>query len=249
MTKIGILGYGEIGKSIEQVYLNNKNHLYDIRIKDLEQSDDLSGLDVLNVCIPYITDEQFIGAVSLEISQHSPKLTIIHSTVVPGTTSLLTDITEAPIAHSPVRGVHPNLYEGLMTFVKFIGSETIEAAQQAASHCEELGIETHICSSSRTTEIGKLFSTTYYGLIIAWHGEMKKICESAGISFDEAVTTFNKTYNEGYKALDKPEVIRPVLYPPEGVIGGHCILPNVEILKRHSSSSAYELIEQYKKEK
>jgi len=249
MTKIGILGYGEIGKSIEQVYLNNKNHLYDIRIKDLGQSDDFSGLDVLNICIPYITDEQFIGAVSLEISQHSPKLTIIHSTVVPGTTSLLTDITEVPIVHSPVRGVHPNLYEGLMTFVKFIGSETIEAAQQAASHFEELGIETHICSSSRTTEVGKLFSTTYYGLIIAWHGEMKKVCEAIGISFDEAVTIFNETYNEGYRVLDKPEVIRPVLYPPKGVIGGHCILPNVEILKRHSSSLAYELIEQYKKEK
>ena len=61
MTKIGILGYGEIGKSIEQVYLNNKNHLYDIRIKDLEQSDDLSGLDVLNVCIVKCKEGQNYG--------------------------------------------------------------------------------------------------------------------------------------------------------------------------------------------
>ena len=203
----------------------------------------------MNVCIPYQTDEQFISAVSSVVSEFNPELTIIHSTVVPGTTNILSDITETLIVHSPVRGVHPNLYEGIMTFVKFIGSETIEASEKAASHFDELGISTHICGSSRATEIGKLFSTTYYGMIIAWHGEMEKICQSMGISFNEAVTLFNETYNNGYKDLGKHDVIRPVLYPPKGGIGGHCILPNVEILKRHSSSLVYELIEQYKKEK
>jgi hypothetical protein len=76
---------------------------------------------------------------------------------------------------------------------------------------------------------------------------MEKICKNVGVSFDQAVTAFNETYNEGYKNLEKPEVVRPVLYPPNDGIGGHCILPNVEILKELSSSLVYELINQYKK--
>jgi UDP-N-acetyl-D-mannosaminuronate dehydrogenase len=244
---IGIFVFGEIGKSIEQVYLNNNSFKYDIRIKDLDRNDDFTGLDILNVCIPYHTDEQFIKAVSSQISEYRPTLTIIHSTVSVGTTNILTDITEALIVHSPVRGVHPNLYEGIMTFVKFIGADVGEAANLANLHFKELGISTHVCNSSRTTELGKLFSTTYYGLAIAWHGEMEKICKNVGVSFDQAVTAFNETYNEGYKNLEKPEVVRPVLYPPSDGIGGHCILPNVEILKELSSSLVYELINQYKK--
>ena len=134
-----------------------------------------------------------------------------------------------------------------MTFVKFIGSDTIEAAELAKSHCEELGISPYICNSSRTTELGKLLSTTYYGLAIAWHGEMQKICKQMGVSFDQAVTIFNETYNKGYQKLDRGDVVRPVLYPPDGGIGGHCIIPNVEILNTYSSSLVFELIQQYEK--
>ena len=247
MTKVGILGYGEIGKSIEQVYLENKKNTFDLRIKDLDRNDNLAGIDILNICIPYKSETQFVGSVSSVISQFNPKLTIIHSTTAPGTTNILTDLTEALIVHSPIRGIHPNLYEGLMTFVKFIGSDTAEAAELAKSHCEELGISSYICNSSRTTELGKLFSTTYYGLTIAWHGEMQKICKQMGVSFEQAVTIFNETYNEGYQKLDRGDVVRPVLYPPEGGIGGHCIIPNVEILNTYSSSLVFELIQQYRK--
>ena len=239
MSKIGIIGLGEIGSSLFNIYKQSGIKVY---TRDIDSNINCD-IDILNICIPGGLDN-FIDIVKEYRDLYNSKLVIIHSTVPIGTTRKIDKAV-----HSPVRGIHPNLAEGIKTFVKFIGYNNDTDRDMCIEHYDQLGIKHHAIKSSEASELAKLTSTTYYGLCIAWHGEMKKICESAGISFDEAVTTFNKTYNEGYKALDKPEVIRPVLYPPEGVIGGHCILPNVEILKRHSSSSAYELIEQYKKEK
>ena len=63
--------------------------------------------------------------------------------------------------HSPVRGVHPNLYEGLKTFVKFIGGDT-QLAEAYSGHLKTLGIETYICKDSITTELSNLSDTTFY---------------------------------------------------------------------------------------
>ena len=84
-------------------------------------------------------------------------------------------------------------------------------------------------------------------LIIAWHGEMKKVCDSFGVSYEEAVSLFNQTYNDGYKDLGRNDVIRPTLYPPENGIGGHCIIPNVKILNNQMESLALDLISGYSK--
>ena len=40
-----------------------------------------------------------------------------------------------------------------------------------------MGIKTKLVYPSKTSELAKLFCTTYYGLCIAWHGEMAKICK------------------------------------------------------------------------
>lgn len=244
--RVGILGYGEIGSSLAKVYLKHSD--YELVIKDLDRDDGLYCLDVLNVCIPFKSSDQFVDAVCKQIAESNPKLTIIHSTVLPGTTNIISDVTESSVVHSPVRGVHPNLYEGLMTFVKFIGADSVESEDEAIDHINSLGIETIGCSSSRTTELGKLLSTTYYGVVIAWHGEMKKICDEIGVSFDEAVTMFNETYNEGYTELGKENVIRPVLYPPDGSIGGHCVLPNAKLLDGITLSDAIRMVLKYENE-
>lgn len=234
--KIGVLGYGEVGKAIAQFYQNPL-------IKDLNRDDGLQGCDVLNVCIPY-KDDSFIETVKKEIDYIKPQITIIHSTVAPGTTKEIGGMT----VHSPVRGVHPHLYEGIKTFVKYIGADSEEAGEMAQKHLESLGMKTKLFMPSKTTELAKLFCTTYYGICIAWHAEMKKICDQEGIDFEKAVTDFNKTYNEGYTKLGMANVVRPVLYPPKGEIGGHCVVPNAEILKKYYQSEALDLILKYKKE-
>jgi len=232
--KIGILGYGEIGQAIARFYKKPK-------IKDLNRDDGLVGVDILHICIPW--SKNFVKIVKKEIKQIKPRLTIIHSTVAPGTTKKIGGM----VVHSPVRGVHPYLFEGIKTFVKYIGADNKRAAQLAKKHLEGLGIKTKVFYPSITTEIGKLLDTTYYGLCIAWHGEMKKLCDKYKIDFEKAVTDFNKTYNEGYKKLRKPNVVRPVLYPPRKGIGGHCIIPNATILKKYFKTPVLNFILKYKK--
>jgi len=150
------------------------------------------------------------------------------------------------VVHSPVRGIHPYLYEGIKTFVKYIGAETEETAKAAKEHLESLGITTKVFIPAKTTELAKLFCTTYYGLCIAYHAEMKRICEQEGIDFEKAVTDFNQTYNEGYTKLGKSNVVRPVLYPPENGIGGHCVCENANILKKFYQSEVFDFILKYK---
>ena len=239
-SKIGILGYGEVGKSIAKFYKNP-------RIKDLTRDDGLKGIDILNVCITW--NDDFIKTVNKEIKAIKPKLTIIHSTTYPGATKKIYRATKSLVVHSPIRGVHPNLYGGIKTFVKYVGTDNKKAGELAKKHLESLGIKVKVFHPSITTEIGKLLSTAYYGTCIAWHAEAKKICDKAGVDFEEAVTDFNETYNEGYKKLKKPQVIRPVLYPPKKGIGGHCLVPNAEILKRYQKSEILDLILKYKPKK
>ena len=235
-NKIGILGYGEVGQAISKFYHNP-------RIKDLNRDDGLEGVEILNICIPW--NGNFIDIVKKEIKQIKPKFTMIHSTVAPGTTKKIGGM----IVHSPIRGMHPNLYPGIKTFVKYIGADNKRAGEMAKSHLESLGIKTKLFYPSVTTEIGKLFDTSYYALCIAWHGEMKKICDVIGANFEEAVVDFNKTYNEGYKKIGKKNVIRPVLYAPKEGITGHCLIPNAKILKQYFKSRALDLILDYNPEK
>lgn len=236
VKKIGILGYGEIGKAIEKFY---KSATWRIKIKDLNRNDGLEGVDILHICIPW--SNRFVETVRKEIKKAKPRLTIINSTVAPGTTKKI----GGSVVHSPVRGVHPKLYEGIKTFVKYIGADDKKAGKLAEKHFKRLGIKTRIFTPSVTTEIGKLLDTTYYGVVIAWHGEMKKICDKFGVDFDKAVTDFNQTYNDGYAKLGKKNVIRPVLFSPKGKIGGHCIIPNVKILKKFLKSKSLDLILNY----
>ncbi|MBU1014905.1 hypothetical protein KKI17_00480 [Patescibacteria group bacterium] len=237
---VGILGYGEVGKAVAKFYRNP-------RIKDIGRDDGLAGVEVLHVCIPW--SRKFEEIVLKEIKSVKPGVTVIHSSVAPGTTKRL--ISKLPpglraVAHSPIRGVHPNLYKGIKTFVKYIGAEDSATGNKAKKHLESVGMKCRVFVPAVTTELGKLLSTTYYGLVIAWHGEMAKMCKELGVDFDKAVTDFNRTYNEGYTKLGKRNVVRPVLYPPKGGLGGHCVIPNGETLKKFFKSTALDFLLEYK---
>jgi len=239
-SKIGILGYGEVGQAIAKFY--NRP-----RIKDLKRDDGLEGVEILNVCMPW--SNNFLKIVIKEIRRINPKLVIIHSTVAPGTTKKLARIFKKKgikIVHSPIRGIHPKLYQGIKVFVKYIGAEDKTSGLMAEKHLKSLGMKTKVFIPSINTELGKLLDTTYYGVCIAWHGEMEKLCKKFGADFKKTVVDFNRSYNEGYLKLGKRNVIRPVLYAPKKGIGGHCIIQNAEVLRKSLKSKAIDLVIDYK---
>jgi UDP-N-acetyl-D-mannosaminuronate dehydrogenase len=220
--KIGILGYGEIGKAIAKFYKSPA-------VKDFQRNDGLKNVKILHICIPW--SDKFIDIVKKQIKESNPKITIIHSTVAPGTTKKIGGM----VVHSPVRGVHPNLYEGIKTFVKYIGADNKEAAKLVEEHLKGLGVKTKTFFPSKTTEALKLWDTTQYGWMIILNKEIKKWCDKNGVDFEKIYTEANKTYNEGYKKLGREEVLRPYLKYMPGKIGGHCVVPNCKILNSNIS--------------
>lgn len=240
--RVGILGYGEIGQAIATFYkhpfISDSNQEL---LRDLVNgggfdvlADQNPKLDVLHICIPGNLPD-FVEIARKNITEYCPQgLTIIHSTVPVGTTEEIEKAcpTGTAIVHSPVRGVHPNLALGLKTFVKYIGSDHPTPGEVAANHLESIGMKPHLVYKSKTTELAKLLDTTYYGLCIAFHAYALELCEKEGLNFDRVMTDMNESYNAGYTKLGKANVVRPVLYPPTGPIGGHCVIPNAALLKK-----------------
>lgn len=237
MKQIGILGYGEVGKAIAKVYEQFPNE-YKLFIRDFDRDDfkELPELDVLNVCIPYFSKDMFEGSLGLAIEDTIPELIIIHSTVPVGTSE------EFKAAHSPVRGVHPNLFEGIKTFVKYVGAADDYVGAEATKHLQELGLNVKRVKNSKTTELMKLLDTTYYGVCIEYHRFAKELCDKEDVDFEEVMTSANNTYNEGYTRLGKQNVVRPVLYPPTDMIGGHCVEQNSLLLqKQYGTNILYSM--------
>lgn len=205
-----VIGNGEIGSAIARALM--------CPAVDIGETMD-EPVEAIHICFPY--SDTFVNDVKLYQEQYDPSLTIIHSTVPIGTSDLCDAV------HSPVRGVHPDLYEGVMTFVKFLGGEK---ASEAAKIFKEKGISTKTTPSAKTTEGAKLWSTTQHGVAIMLNKEIHEYCKTHGLDFDIVYTEFNETYNHGYKKLTREYFSRPVLKFMEGPIGGHCVVPNCHLL-------------------
>ncbi len=232
-----VIGHlGQIGAAIHK-YLGEHHEVCGFDAKNAQQPpQDI--FDVLHICIPF--SESFHEAVQQLQQSHliTSGLTIIHSTIPVGTTDALTNAV-----HSPMRGVHPNLYEGLKTFTKFFGGER---AQEAAKYFPD--ITTQITQHAATTEAAKLWDTTAYGLMIILEKEIHAYCAQHNLDFAIVYTQFTESYNTGYTTLNMPQVVRPVLTHKDGPIGGHCVMPNLELLGGHIAAFIKERNQAHKEQ-
>jgi len=242
-----IVGNGEVGSALKIVLdkrKGTKNVIIDIRDKDFQKKVDNSTCEALHICIP--NNKTFIASCLKYIESFEPMLCVIHSSVPVGTTEKIISFVNKKnkpihpkIVHSPVRGQHPKLAESLQYFVKYVGTSDKKAFELAKLELSNIKVEW--IRDSKATELGKLLDTSYYGVCISWHREMKRICDYFGVDFENAVTDFNETYNIGYKKF-RPNVIRPVLFLPKGEIGGHCVVPNANLLSKQIKSKFLDLI-------
>jgi UDP-N-acetyl-D-mannosaminuronate dehydrogenase len=224
-----IAGFGEVGSAIGRIEKENKNTVFVLDPSVLIIPGTSLEYEVLHICFPYSKD--FENQCVKYIERYRPRLVIIHSTVVPGTTENIRKQTGRHVVHSFVRGVHPNLYEGINTFVKYVGGDDVVSTEAAVNYLTNLGLKVEKLSSSKHSEAAKIFDTSYYGWCILFTKETKKYCDEHGLNFEEVYTRPNITYNEGYEKLGMKNVVRPVLYPPSGEIGGHCVTNNFQLLE------------------
>lgn len=215
-----VVGKGEVGTAL----FNILKDYFKVYSKDIEPIEISEPIDVLHVCFP--PSEIFDAAVQSYQAEYKPKLTIIHSSVYPGTSRALGAV------HSPIHGKHPNLEGGIKTFVKYVGgdSPTDKKAKRAVKILKAAGIKAKLVDNSETSELSKVGCTTYYGLAIVWMKEMEKMSRRFGADFSQAYTLWNQLYNKGYKKYGMMQFIRPVLEFMPGEIGGHCVINNAKLL-------------------
>lgn len=184
--------------------------------------------EVMHVAIVYDPRNplEYFNAIQSAYEKYKPQTIINHWTVPIGTTGKLRELlnTEA-IAYSPVNGMHPDLYPSIKYhFVKYASQKW------AVKYLESINISKVEFMDERELEAAKILITTQYGWDILLAKEIKKICDEWNLDYDQAYTQMTKAYNEWYKSLKNDRVIRPVLTPPTGKIGGHCVSQNFELL-------------------
>ena len=208
---------GEVGRSLHAVL---KPH-YEVWTHDIQDNFTYfpEDLGVMHICFPY--SETFVENVQGYQKRYEPKYTIIHSTVPVGTSRGVNAI------HSPIRGLHPNLEQGIRTFVKFIGGEQ---SSEVADYFRRVGLRVCLFEKAETTEALKLFDTEYYRACIEFAQRVKRYCDKKGLNFHEVYTLANLTYNDGYIDLGHSEFVRPILQPIMKEIGGHCVLSNSKLI-------------------
>jgi hypothetical protein len=208
-----VIGLGEVGSAIQRIF--GADGIDDRVFNSLA----VRPYKYLHVCIPY--SEKFIDIVNEYRAVYKPGYVIIHSTVPVGTSRKLNAL------HSPIRGLHPDLYKGIMTFEKFIGGSE---ASWVANEFRRAGLKVILCDTQEATELGKLLDTEYYRACIEFTLKAKELCDKHKVPFHESYTLFNETYNVGYTKLEHPEYVRPVLQPIMQPIGGHCVIPNSKLI-------------------
>jgi UDP-N-acetyl-D-mannosaminuronate dehydrogenase len=186
-------------------------------------------VDVMHICFPFEIDD-FVGEAARYIALLEPRLAVVNSTVAVGTTRAIADRTGTPVAYSPIRGKHARMLEELTKYVKFIGVDDEAIAQQVVEHFESLGMTTKVVASPETAELAKLTETTYFALLIAWAQTVERWADDQGADYDEVVAFYEEI---GF--------FPPVKYVP-GVIGGHCAMPNIELLVQSSESPFLDAI-------
>ena len=79
----------------------------------------------------------------------------------------------------------------------------------------------------------KLLATTFFGYLIVWAQEVERLSRQSGIPYAELMS---------FTRLNASDFMIEGKYP--GVIGGHCVMSNIEILRRHFPSPLWDLMKQ-----
>ena len=245
MKKDIVVGLGEIGFPIYRIiskvfptYGYDKNT--DLLPK-INKKFEFHSTRFLHVCIPY--NKNFVFNVIKLNKKFLPETIVIHSTIKPGTTRNIQKKLSIPVIYSATRGVHKRMLSDLKKYTKFFAFDktipnSIVSSRLYTKLMKKSGIKTKKMSNTVTLELSKIIcDTSYYGWLINYAQISKIITDKFSVDYDE-MWSFS---DEIHKFLGN----RTKLFP--GFIGGHCVIPNLELLNVNSLSQINKINNIFKK--
>ena len=230
------IGIGEIGRPLYELLKGVCRTLPIDPIYYPENQGKIVDCDFMHVCIPGEL-EHFDKIVLDYIHRYEPDIVFIHSTVVPGTCRQIQNQTKVPILNSPVHGKHQDnqMKKDMLRYPKYVGMPEgfFESSVEdvVLKHLTAVGFgDIRIIEGTENSEWAKILSTTQFGLFVAWAQEVERICDEFDLDY-EYVTDFFPIQEDS----------RGPIYP--GFIGGHCVMPNIKLIKEIYSSKLLDWIE------
>ena len=239
-----VVGLGEIGKPMFKLISKSvKTVGYDKNTK-LNPKSNQKYMELptrfIHICIPF--NKFFYSNLKKSTGKFSPKSIVIHSTISPGTTSWLQSKFNIPVIYSATRGVHKRMLRDLRRYTKFFAIQKNApdakwASSQFSLLMRKAGVKTKRMSNPLTLELAKIVcDTSYYGWLINY----------AQIS--QIIALKNKVdYNEMWSFADEIHKFlgnRPIMFP--GNIGGHCVIPNLELINDNSLNQINKINKNFK---
>lgn len=218
-----VVGLGEVGKPLLDI-LSRSYECVGVDVKPVEIKEPCS---VLHICLPFQLKD-FVGTVCEYIAKYKPQYAVVNSTVSPGTTLAIAERSGAAVAHSPVRGKHAKMKADMLRYRKFVGADDPKVADAVIQHFAGAGFKTERFRNSQIAELSKLFETTWLGVLVGWAQEVERLAENYGATYDEV--------NAYIEEID----LLPHVFP--GYIGGHCVMPNIAILRSKLQSDFLDAI-------
>lgn len=208
-----VVGMGEVGGPLSKI-LSQTYRCLEVDVQPVEPPGPCS---VLHICYPFQIPD-FVGTTARYIAKYQPELTILNSTLAPGTTAAVAAAAQAPVAYSPVRGKHVKMVQDMLHYRKFVGADDAATVAQARAHFEGAGLKTGAFPNSRAGEVAKLLETTWLGVLVGWAQEVERIAAQ-----------YDATYQDMNAFIEEIAFLPQGVFP--GVIGGHCVMPNIAILR------------------
>lgn len=215
-----IIGRGEIGNSLYELLNQGNNYVYSVDI--IPQLTELNNapqiFDVIHICIRH--SENYFKIVSDYLDQYETNFVNICTTVPVGTTrNLQTIYPDIQFCHSTTRGLHPHLIQGLKNITKHISGPGSEWMKE---YFEKFGVKCMAHPDSNTTELLHILNNCHYGINLMFADEAAKLCREYGVDYYDWMK-YGETNNDGYIQMGHKTKVRPILTPPNGKIGGHCV--------------------------
>tara|TARA_B100000029_G_C17542236_1_gene947150 strand:- start:1075 stop:1839 length:765 start_codon:yes stop_codon:yes gene_type:complete len=246
MKKDIVVGLGEIGNPILKLFSKTEMIVgYDTDQKrmNLNKFKKLENLPTsfLHVAIP-VTSKFESNIINLN-KKFNPECIVIHSTISPGTTQKLQNKLNIPLIYSATRGVHKRMLKDIKRYTKFFSiSKNAPRKNWATSNFigkfKKVGVKTKKMSKPETLELSKIVcDTSYLGWLVNYAQISNVIAKKFDVNYDE-MWSFS---DEIHQILGN----RPKMYP--GVIGGHCVIPNLELIHNQTLDLINQLNNQYAK--
>ncbi len=235
--KIAIVGYGFVGKAMQRMF--PEALVYDPFVKELKTTkQQVNASDVAFVCVP--TNMAKDGSCDTSIIEETfswlkTPLSIIRSTVVPGTTDKLQKKYKGEIVFQPEyigeTTAHPLLNESQTPFMVLGGSAKGRLmAIEVYKTVYNASVKIHQMKAIEA-EVVKYMENTSIGTTVTLMNEFYNICQAFGASYDAV--------REGYLADPRMSRYFTFVYPDKRGFEGKCLPKDLNAIVKASEKAGY----------